>query len=83
MNAPFARTTFPSLAVQADSAYRASLPAAWHDPLRAIADELVADVAAGRKVVTEHGIFTPHDLACAVEIEGGVSYPTRSCGVVL
>lgn len=77
------RSTFPSLALQRDSAARASGANGFVAELHAEAMRIGADIRAGRRIITEHGIFTPADLAHAVEIEGGVYYPTRSCGVVL
>lgn len=76
-----AEADFPiySRAVLADSAARHH-GSNFATDLRAIAEQIRADVEAGRKVMTEHGVFTHADLAAAVRTEGGVFYPTLSCG---
>ena len=73
-----AHTTI-SAAVMADSIARHH-GSNFEAELRETARQLQTDIRAGRKVLTEHGIFTPEDLAAAVHTEGGVFYPTRSCG---
>lgn len=69
-----------SAAVLADSAARASGTNAFLADFHATAMQIGADIRAGRKVLTENGVFTPEDLAAAVRTEGGVFYPTLSCG---
>lgn len=79
MTAPF-RT--PSLSVQASVA--ASLapwagkphPQSFADEIRETANQISADVSAGRKVVTEYGIFTPAEIAAAVHTDGGIIWPS-------
>ena len=55
----------------------------FESSLRAEALQIAADIRAGRKVMIENGVFTPADLAAAVRTEGGVFYPTLSCGPTL
>jgi hypothetical protein len=77
----------PSLAVQASVA--ASLvpwagkphPQSFADEIRETAKQISADIAAGRQVVTEHGVFTPAELEQRVLIDGGYLYLSRSVGV--
>lgn len=76
-----AHTTTITAAVMADSIARHSGTNAFLADFHAAAMQIGADIRAGRKVMTENGVFTPADLAAAVHTEGGVFYPTLSCGL--